>query len=609
MIAAVNGIQPDRRMLLFLVLLAVLQFFGLTFGVGNQVEQFSITLRILDPSFSAGDFFLDSAAKPGQPRYYYCLLIAWLSKIAPLEIVIHSLMFINGCVLGLVSFVAARRLLKASVAGAAIAAMLVLLNHGISIGHAGYLTFSNFQPASIAITATLVGIYCLLLERFIAATAIFLFATLIHPTIGAEVGMLGYVVVFATTFITGNRENTWRYVAALIVFLIGIAILWVVPNLGGTGEKLSQPEFFSILMETRAPHHYLGLDFPRRRWLEAILFVIGLIWIAYLSWRKEGELEGPLLLFGFIISVIALCLASLYFVDVAESRLWATAQLFRLVLLVKWAGYLFLGLLFGQWLVSKEAYKIVLAGTVILSSADAISYSLIVALITQFLIEQLLVKKGFRKRIAIFATVPAVLLSLYHHSRYGADDQLLRLFIAFIVLLLLQIRSRQFAGAVVASVLVATVLTVSYIGSLKGMISDNRFRTVLMLNERDDDGARISLLARDIGAPEDLWLVPPNLEQFRFISGRAVVVDFTSVPFADDGLREWQQRLQAMFDYTDKKGFDALNEMKQQHQIKPAIERARIDYGADYAVLNTVTPTEKAVLAQAGNYKIISLAP
>ena len=103
--------------------------------------------------------------------------------------------------------------------------------------------------------------------------------------------------------------------------------------------------------------------------------------------------------------------------------------------------------------------------------------------------------------------------------------------------------------------------------------------------------------------------MPPNLEQFRFISGRAVVVDFTSVPFADDGLREWQQRLQAMFDYTDKKGFDALNEMKQQHQIKPAIERARIDYGADYAVLNTVTPTEKAVLAQAGNYKIISLAP
>lgn len=451
--------------------------------------------------------------------------------------------------------------------------------------------------------------YLLAIGRLVTATAIFLIAVVLHPTIGAEVGVLTYVTVFCVSLFTGNRKNIWRFTVSLLVFLIGIAVFWVLPNLGSSVEKLTQAEFFSILIETRAPHHYLGLEFPLRRWLEATLFIVGLAWVAHQSWRKEVALEGPLLLIGLITFVIALCLASLYFVDVAESRLWATAQLFRLVLLIKWAGYLFLGLLFGQWIASREAYKIVLAGTVILSSADAISYSLVIALFSQFLIQQLVIKKGFKNQVVMFATVPAVLLALYHHSRFGADDQLLRLLVAVAALALLQVRIRHFSAAVAASVLVISFLAISYSGLLSHASGDNRFRTVLTLNERDDDRARIAQLARVIGTPDDLWLVPPNLEQFRIIAGRAVVVDFTSVPFSDNALREWQQRMRAMFGNTDRRGFKALSKMKQQHLMEPAIDRARIDYGASYAVLNIETQTGETVLAQAGKYKIVSLVP
>lgn len=601
----VGDVKPDNRMLLFLIILAILQFFGLTFADGNQLEQFSIISRILDESFAPDDFFLNSAAVPGQPRYYYSLLIAWLTKVATLETVVHTLMLINGWALGLISFVAARRWLNASQTAAAVAAMFVVLNHGISIGFAGYLTFSNFQPASIAITASLAGIYALSINRTGLATVAFLFATLMHPTIGAEVGVIGYCFVFLARLVTGARLTIWHWVVALLVFLAGVAVFWVFPNMGNAGEKLSQAEFFSILIETRAPHHYLGLDFPKRRWLEAILFVSGILSIAIVMWRRRVPLDGLTILLGLIGCVVVLCVSSLYFVDIAESRLWATAQLFRLVLLVKWAGYLLLGLLVGQWLVSKELYKIVLSATVVLSSADAISYAVIFALITYLVIERI----HLTSKLAILATAPAVLLAVYHHLQYGADDQLIRLLIAGVALLLLKPSPKPFVSSVLAIVLVAAFMSAAYFGSLQGSITTDKYRTELTLDERSDDEAKIALLAKDIGQSDDLWLVPPNLEQFRYIAGRAVIVDFTSVPFEDSGLREWRQRMASLFGDTNRRGFGALQQMTQRHREQPETDLASDTYGAKYAVLHVDTTSEQQVLAEFGKYKIVSLVP
>jgi len=46
--------------------------------------------------------------------------------------------------------------------------------------------------------------------------------------------------------------------------------------------------------------------------------------------------------------------------------------------------------------------------------------------------------------------------------------------------------------------------------------------------------------------PGDVFLIPPNLEQFRQLAARPVVVDFKLVPFDMAGLKEWWERINAV---------------------------------------------------------------
>lgn len=598
------------NLLLFFLLLSLLQFIGLTFAEGNQLEQFSIVERILDNSFAPNDFFLDSAARPGQPRYYYCLLLAWLTTVAPLSVVIHTLTLTNGFALGLVTYYAARRLVNASLVGAAIAAMLAVLNHGISIGQAGYLNFSNFQPANIAITVSLAGICALACSRVYLATTAFIFALLMHPTIGAEIGALSFVVAFIASALSSKHIKAIPFFTGLATLLAAVVVCWVLPDIALTAtseHRLGNAEFFSVLMELRAPHHYLGLDFPPRRWLEASLFTAIILLTIYRLRCLPIDRYGVLLLTGLITSVFTLCIASLYFVDILQNRLWATAQLFRLFLLVKWAGYLSIGLLIGHWITSKKPYTLILATTILLSTADSISYAIFIALLSYWAMEKL----NLTRKLSLLATIPAVALAILNHTQYGANDQLVRMTIAGFTLTLLFILPTnslsQVRRAVLSSIVVMATLVIFIVGSHRNLIHKNEFFTALSLNSRNDDAVTISKIAYNIGNPDDIWLVPPNLEQFRYIANRAIIVDFTSVPFEDAGLREWQERIVALYGDTERNGFRALNSMKNNHEREPAIELARTKYRSSYAILYSTTLTTLPTLAQAGQYKIVSL--
>lgn len=591
---------------LYLALLAILPFFALKFGVGNQIEQFSIVQRLLDPAFAENDFFIDSAALPGQPRYYFCLMLATLAQFAPLELVVHTLMVGSGFTLGLATFVACRRLLGASDIGAAMAATLVLLNYGISIGFAGYLAFTNFQPASLAIAAGIAGITLLALGQIWRATALSVFATAMHPTLGAEVFVLGIFAVVGGQFLAGERPRLLPLAGSAAIFFASLAALWVLPNIGNGGERLTDAEFFAILIEFRAPHHYLGLDFPKRRWLEAILFVTSAYWILLVAWRA-GVPRAALAALGLMIAaVVGLCVLSLYFVDIAESRIWSTAQLFRMVLLLKWAGYVLVGWMIGHWLQKVRISDLVLVAVIVLPSADAFAYALPAALATRAVISRL----GLGGWVALVATLPACLVAVDHHRDYGADEQLLRLAVACAAFLCLQFRARAI-GAVAATALVAAFLTVSILGTGKGPFAQFRFQTALSIADRADDGAAIAAMARELSADGAVWLVPPELEQFRFISGRAVVVDFTSIPFTDTGLREWHNRMQTVFGSAQGSGFGALREMTERYRENPAPAAAVAaqNYGAQFAVLYSTSPWEGEVLASAGGLKAVRITP
>jgi len=339
---------------LFLALLATLPLIGAQFGYGNQIEQLTIIARLQDPGFAPGDFYLDSAASFG-PRIYYAWVLMVLNAALPLPVVIHGLSVLCNFALGAVTYGAARRFLGVGALGAGIAATLAVTNGSFSLGLAGYLRFDSFQPANIAIPASLIGFYLLLIGSVWRAVGCFTIAMLMHPLIGVEIAGIAYGAV-GIARLWGTKIRDWITVLSPLVisglvfgFLVGLA--WILPTLNHDSvTKLSSEAFFAILAEFRAPHHYLALSFPRSAWLACGLFCLVTLVVLAVHMVRYGSRRETIALIAAALAVLVLCAASVWFVDIQNSRTFVTAQLFRMLMVLKWIGFLGLGWVLAEWI-------------------------------------------------------------------------------------------------------------------------------------------------------------------------------------------------------------------------------------------------------------------
>ena len=225
----------SNRDALFIMLATALPVLGYQFGLGNQVEQFSIVRQLSDPSFIPTDFYVNSAAGFG-PRFYYSWLLSLLSGFAPLPLVIFILTCVTNFALAFISFNAARSHLHSDHLGGAIAALIVLVNGSFSLGLAGFIRFDSFQPANLAIPLVLGGFSLLIARRRLAAAAAFTISAAMHPLIGAEGGMIAFVAC-ALADLSRARDATTAfkflvpYIPSGLAFAAAIGVLWAVPSL------------------------------------------------------------------------------------------------------------------------------------------------------------------------------------------------------------------------------------------------------------------------------------------------------------------------------------------------------------------------------------------
>lgn len=592
------------RDLAVLAIVALLPLYAAQFGVGNQVEQFALIERLRDPLFARGDFYVDSAASLGQPRYYYALAMSWFAGATSLATAVHVAAFLSNFVLGLASFVAARRFLAASATGAAAAAAMVVLNGSFSLGYAGYLNFDSFQPANLAIAAALSGVTLLFLGRTFAAAACFILGGIMHPTIGVEIALAAF---FAIAVASVAHARSARAVLPFIMpgglFLVAMAAAWALPNMGADSFRMPQATFFEILAHKRAPHHYLGLSFPRMAWFHAALFVGGIGAVYLYAIRSLGPTRERTALAVMAGLVVAICLGSLWLVDIANDRIWVTAQVFRMLLAVKWVGFLLLGWLVGRWLAKPMLAYLLLAGTLVTVNADAQPRALILVLLAAWAIAAL--RPG---RVVSGALILATLgLSLYFQHKYGIDKQALRLATACLVIALVYLAPLPGRTALIgATALGLALVGFGYASRTRGFLGKEDLAASYGWQDHQDDAADIARKAAATSPAGSIWLTPPDMESFRLISRRAVLVDFTSIPFEDRAMLEWQRRMETLYGPVSGTGFEGLYQMEDNHRDRPGLAHART-LGAEFAILDARTEWRGPVLASNGSFKAVRI--
>jgi len=596
----------SSRDIAFLLILTAVPVLGYQFGMGNQVEQFPIIERFRDPNFIVGDFYTDSAVQFG-PRFYYSHLVSFLTKVAPLPVVIFVLTCVVNFGLALVTFLAVRLRLGATAAGAATAAALAVTNSSFALGLAGYLRFESFQPASIAIPLGLLGFLWLADAKRYAAAGAFFAASLSHPLIGLEVALIAYISCALADLVESEPfSKLLRYVPSGLLFCALFAAAWVLPSLSTEHVRMSSEEFFSIIPAFRSPHHYLGTTFPLSHYREVAAFVAAMALLAFQLRKGAGQSAlGSRLIIATAV-VLVMCAASLILVDSLHNRLATGAQIFRMLMVVKWAGFILFGAAAGRWLATGRPLPVAAPFLVLVATGEAQPYVMLWATLLVLAAERL--KVG--KLIEFVLAAGLVLVTIYLIMTIGAREEAVRAALGAIGIGLLYLTPLAVpAAAAVAVALTGALITFGLLNRSLQISHRGVFNPTYTWSDLKTDDADIARWVKANTPAGAVWITPPEFEAFRLIAARPVVVDFTSIPLQQGAMREWRKRIRAVYGDTPGGGFVAQAAMDRNYRSVTPEKMAQLSgaYDARFAVLDRETPWPGPILYENETYKAVSL--
>jgi len=84
-------------------------------------------------------------------------------------------------------------------------------------------------------------------------------------------------------------------------------------------------------------------------------------------------------------------------------------------------------------------------------------------------------------------------------------------------------------------------------------------------SEPDFSSRELSMIkyVSDAKVPEDIYLIPPTMENFRLSAGVPVFIDWKSLPYSDKEVIEWYSRLKIADDFYDSTNQVACNKLKE----------------------------------------------
>jgi hypothetical protein len=545
------GLGP-KEVVVFCVLLATLHFVfrGYSYGIGNHIEQLPKLYRLLDVSFCSNDFSVNAGAAFG-PRTYYLNFLGFLcSRVRP-PVVFLVLAWLGSIGLAVVTYLAAKDLVEDSDLVGMIACVLVMGTTSTNLGGVGRLWMTYLLPGHLVYWVALLSLWAGMRGRGILCAVLGSVASVIHPLVGLEAGAIGLAMAGMTVFFCPAADRkVWKQgilkravVVGLGACILGAAagILWA----GRIAKTLDTKQFVDLVAHFRHPHHYIPSTWSVVSYLFTafVLFSFALSW----KWWRDGLGEKRYMAYRVltvVFIVLLLWCGGYVFVEVYPSRLWTSAQTFRLAFVLNWVVFLVIARTVASMLRGSDGSGKVCGWLILLGSGSTLPIFAFFGHLVEFI----------RRRIrAIFpdevkGSIVALLLLLggVLLIKYGSMEESWAMmgFMATVVWFLAAGR-RWYRVAVPA--LVLCVLLVG-IFDMRHQIPVLR-RVVSKVNPEISSTGQtyfvdeIAGRARMLTPETAVFLTPPMFGRFRLVARRAIVVDFQCFPFQDAAMVEWKRRL------------------------------------------------------------------
>ena len=597
---------------------------GYAFGIGDHIEQLPSVLRAADNTYLSADFFTNASSTIG-PRFFVSQFIGVLSRYIQIETIYFILTLITKFFIAWVTISFVREISNGSILSGMLTVSFIFVVAGFNLGDASELRFIYLTPRFLVLPLIMLVILMALRGKILIAMGLSGFASLIHPTLGLETGALVLGTYFMMRLLNSRRSpglkkpyRFWDLAGGILIFSVFVALWWVILR---ANTRIPSGTFIEILAQLRHPHHYLPSEFPLADYGFTILFILTLGVSLYFWTRKQmigsEKVEFITILFGLIgIS----CIAGFIFVEVFPSRLFTSAQMFRLLLILKWVG---IGIVAANTGLSIERkHK---------SLSEYDGYLILIGVISPILMFlqhlTILIRFSWSRKTSTSVDLPNITGPLFLYSILigclfistgftGLDTRSIALYLLLVLASFSMViwKSGSLNGVIISSAVTLGFVSILFISPMiMPAYYDNYIsglRPELRMESRYT--GELAILGDFIRnhSPEDSTLItPPNLGEIRLIADRSIVVDFKAFPFSDQGMLAWRDRIFDIYGETNSGGFLAARDLDNQYrQISDTELRETAEkYGACYAILYSNTDTHFQVFFSTSSYKLVEI--
>lgn len=584
--------------ILFGVATTILKYGG--FGISDHTEQLPLIYRNLNRNYLPHDFFVNNGNE-SLARVFYSRLMAFLAgsdKWLPFVFFIAT-MLVNVSISVITYFFAGRFFNNSGISGLYAAAAVMLVDT-FALGWNTTIYHTVLIPASIAIPFLLGAVWATFEKRVVTATLLCILAALFHPLMGLESGyLLLFTFVLSTWYEKQFTSARLKRVLLSAALLIGCtaAVAYFEYN---DGQQLPATQFIYILAHLRHPHHYLPGSFAVSDYMHGGTFMLTILAILFSRSGRNHQYNIKAVILG--ISILLLCVGGYIFVEIFPTRLWTTAQPFRLLYFIKWLG---LVLIAGNI----NTYKVAGWQRLLLVPAMANTYIMLCSNILLMGIEKISIHNKYRNMAGVFTGGGILLTILWLKS-----DMYLLHWCIFVLLILLIANYYRFVPRVLwGSLLLITILllasnTVRTYARQKVAAHTEKVNNYFKLDGKSYfASSEIITYIRTKTGEDNIILTPPLWGELRLHARRAIVVDFKAFPFNDMAMLEWYNRMTNCYGETTQRGFAAIGDYNNNYMAidDTKLVELKSKYGCSYAVLYNVTPTSFPIVSGDNYYKLV----
>ena len=519
---------------------------GYIFPIGGNFPEVPPIQFMLNPELYKNDYYVQEMVK-FNPRYYYYYIIYLLANLGtsiPLAHFIYQFLAFGSFFLACYAII---NIYTNSKLPAAAMAFLCIAASFTDVGNT--LIFSTKSvPSTFAMGFAIWGIYFSLRQKWLTGYLFFGLGCLLQFLVGLLPGLMMLPVLV----IESVRQRNFKTLILAIALLAAMASIVYVPMLltGTTStHTIDNAEFVYIHAKVRNPHHILPSNWDVGNWFNFICFIIGgLLCIKNAELLRKEDKVNFYVIVG--TSIFALFLNYL-FVEVYPLAFIAKLQLARTVpfaqLIIFIAVCLTIDILYIQ---KKLPISLLLLVVLTLPFRGIIFLGLSVWQTKKYI---------FPKRYNILLWILAVgtvIFSLIYpvtDSWEIMGDRIISIPVLFSILAFPFILEETSLATSIKQTLthtLALITTATLVFGVAGILPKpilNVFQTRVNINAvSSDDLSRLAMRFSQISSRDSLVLIPPSVTSFQVFSERAIVVNFKNFPFTEKGIKEWQNRMEAV---------------------------------------------------------------